>query len=201
MFLPSTKGWGRIGGPKNKWTTCHIQGWIRYQIQGWTKGEPHISTPGRQRPSAQPSSVYINYKREIIPRYHQWSWKNPRQTYHPPPPQRAYWRIPRVPKCTTNTKNGRHHKLVEERMKITKIINEQLKEDKRRGFNLFSPSLEDYPFYLQHNKSKRRILTPSPGISRHQWHRHRQWNSPMQSKQQYAEQEEKVTLLRRFPRI
>ena len=54
--------------------------------------------------------------------------------------------IPPAPRRTTNNKNGRHRKRVKERAKITKILTEQLAEDKRRGIHLLRPPSDDAPF-------------------------------------------------------
>ena len=54
--------------------------------------------------------------------------------------------IPPAPKRTTNNKNGRHRKRVKERAKITKILTEQLAEDKRQGIHLLTPPSDDAPF-------------------------------------------------------
>ena len=54
--------------------------------------------------------------------------------------------IPPAPRRTTNNKNGRHRNRVKEQEKLTKILQEQLTEDKQRGINLLTPPLDDVPF-------------------------------------------------------
>ena len=57
--------------------------------------------------------------------------------------------IPTIPPAlrrATNNKNERHQKRVKEREKLTKILQEQLAEDKRRGINLLTPPSDDVQF-------------------------------------------------------